>query len=76
MLISLLAIIKYNIHVTSFHLVSFWKNGDSHGENVKAPKAHLLKLPLNNFKVFSNSAQYPTLSNMLLGHNLKFSISI
>lgn len=46
MLISLRAIIKYNIHVTSFHLVSFWKNGDSHGENVKAPKAHLLKFAL------------------------------
>lgn len=69
MLISLCVIIKYNIHVTSFHLVSFWKNGDSHGKNVKAPKAHLLKLPLNNVKVFPNSAQYPTLSNMLLRHN-------
>jgi hypothetical protein len=75
MLISPCVILKYNIHVTSFRLVSFWNIGDSHGENVKAPKAHLLKLPLNNLKVFSNSAQYPTLSNMLLGHNLKFSIS-
>jgi hypothetical protein len=50
-------------------LVSFWNNGESHGKNVKGPKAHLLKLPLNNVKVFSNSAQYLTLSNMLLGHN-------
>jgi hypothetical protein len=69
MLISLYAIKKYSIHVTSFHLVSFWKDGDSHGKNVKTPKPHLLKLPLNNVKVFSNSAQYLTLSNMLLGHN-------
>ncbi len=56
-------------------MVSFWNNGESHGKNVKGPKAHLLKLPLNNVKVFSNSAQYLTLSNMLLGHNFKNSIS-